>query len=94
MEEENGSKGKPMIDLHDAIRNGTAAGIVAAVTKSHLYNQTNVLAEAIVAARDKPENVVHGIVKWKPDVKYVEVPGNWNQRDRVTITREKTCPQE
>ncbi len=76
-----------MIDLHDAIRNGTAAGIVAAVTKSHLYNQTNLLAEAIVAARE-PEDVVHGIVKCMPGVKYVEVPGNWNQRDRVTITRQ------
>lgn len=78
-------------ELIDAIRSGTAEDIVAAVTKSHLYNQTNVLAEAIVAAREEPEDTPNGTVTGENRGRGLLVircdSRRFSPGDRVTITR-------
>ncbi len=86
-----------MSKLHEAIRTGTEIDIVAAAILARRTASDTVaslMAEAIVAARPKPEDVFTGTV-WPPEAGIAgelridldngphPMPG-----DRVTITRE------
>lgn len=92
-----------MSDLHEAIQTGTAKAIVsrawdAAGTRRGTIVQHNealvILAEAIVAARDKPEDVATAIVEsFYEDRRLLLLkhpPRNWlASGDRVTIIKER-----
>lgn len=73
----------PSKELIDAIRSGTKDAIWGALANLEPDDALGTLISAIVAARDKPEDVASGVI------------GDWQcyfrgfqKGDRVTITRE------